>query len=300
MQAPRTSPGVSNQIHRLSIREDLDRAVVDLVGDLAAFRPGGTIVICEGGGDTDFDVSMIRALFPKFAAEVNLISGTNKSRVRELHGLLQLAAKKGIITSKVYSIVDGDLDSSSTDQGSTFLAWNVYHIENYLLEPQFILQALSEALGQAMSLDEAEVYADLRAAAALTVADAARVRLERWANDRLVSQIRIGGDPSSLTLVSTMMQSIQGSKTRLADAANNLLSGELAAKSVEINEQLELALSSDEWRSSFRGRDILRRFAGRRGGIGYEVLRNLIIARMRAASYEPAGMKGILERVVVE
>jgi hypothetical protein len=58
---------------------------------------------------------------------------------------------------------------------------------------------------------------------------------------------------------------------------------------------LEFDLSGDSWRKNFRGRDILRRFAGAQApAIPYENLRNLIISRMRDVSYQPEGMKAVI------
>ena len=84
---------------------------MDLVGDLATYRPGAKVVIFEGGGDTEFDVTMTSALFPEFATSVNMISGTNKGRVRELHLLLERAASRKALPAKFFSIVDRDSDA---------------------------------------------------------------------------------------------------------------------------------------------------------------------------------------------
>src|SRR5437762_6353542 len=83
------------QLRPLNANADLDLALVDLVGDLAAYRPSGKVVIFEGGGDADFDRRVVGALFPELQANANLISGSNKVRVRALHEILEEAAKQG-------------------------------------------------------------------------------------------------------------------------------------------------------------------------------------------------------------
>ena len=79
---------VENQVSLLGAEQDLQKAVIDLVGELAVFRPGAKIVLLEGGGDLEFDKKMVTKLFPDFAAQVNLISGGNKQRVKALHDAL--------------------------------------------------------------------------------------------------------------------------------------------------------------------------------------------------------------------
>ncbi|MEH2331263.1 AAA family ATPase [Nostoc sp.] len=74
-----------NQATVVKADEDVERIIIDLVGDLAAYRPGAKIVIFEGGGNTEFDRWMVSQLFPKFSDAVNFISGGNKRRVADLY-----------------------------------------------------------------------------------------------------------------------------------------------------------------------------------------------------------------------
>ncbi len=47
-----------------------DRALVDLVGDLAAYRPHAKVVILEGKSEDGFDETCIRRLFPEVAKRI--------------------------------------------------------------------------------------------------------------------------------------------------------------------------------------------------------------------------------------
>lgn len=93
-----------NQITKVSQSEEIERAVIDLVGDLASYKPEAKVVILEGGGDSRFDVEMISALFPEVYSRVNFISGGNKYRVRSLYNLLQQIKGSAGINGKFYSI----------------------------------------------------------------------------------------------------------------------------------------------------------------------------------------------------
>lgn len=300
MQAPSEIHG-DNQMHRVAVNEDLDRALVDLVGDLATYRPGAKVVIFEGGGDTEFDVTMVSALFPEFATSVNLISGTNKGRVRQLHILLEKAASRGALHAKFFSIVDRDSDDIDPSSPATALSWRVYHIENYLLEPKFILSALRDALGTACRLcTEAEVLSELQSAAGEAIGSMVKVELERLANHRLVTKIKIGCDPNKQPISASLKESISGSKERFESEAESLLSSNwLEEQEHEIRSRFEQSIASGRWKSELPGRDILTRFVGRLGNdIKYDVLRNLVIASMRNAQFQPRGMKEILDAVL--
>jgi hypothetical protein len=54
----------------LVAKEGLQRAVIDLVGDLASYRPDAKLVIFEGE-NSEFDQRMTSTLFPAFSEKVN-------------------------------------------------------------------------------------------------------------------------------------------------------------------------------------------------------------------------------------
>jgi hypothetical protein len=70
-------PGTS-QLKPLTANEDLEVVIADLVGDLAAYRPGGKAIIFEGGGDSDFDKTIVAALFRYELRGINLLQGLIK------------------------------------------------------------------------------------------------------------------------------------------------------------------------------------------------------------------------------
>ena len=143
MQPPDQYDG-SNQASLVRVGQALERLIVDLVGDLAAYRPGAKIVVFEGGGDSEFDVRMICTLFPRFQTAVNAISGGNKRRVAQLYELLEEARKAGHLPAKFYAVMDSDGEAVPNAEATTQFRWDVYHIENYLLEPSFLFRVLQD------------------------------------------------------------------------------------------------------------------------------------------------------------
>ena len=63
---------------------------------------------------------------------MNFISGGNKATVRRLHEALERRNDDG--SGLVFSIVDKDDAEMVDDEGEGKFTWDVYHIENYLLD----------------------------------------------------------------------------------------------------------------------------------------------------------------------
>lgn len=290
-----------NQARRVAVSLDAERAIIDLVGDLASYRPGAKIVIFEGGGDSEFDVRMTLSLFPQLRDKINAISGGNKWRVRQLHSLLDEAARIGNLPAEFFSIVDRDSgDEASTTQA---LEWDRYHIENYLLEPLFVLAGLRDlALDTEELSGEEGVAQALRLCAAETLDDLVRHELESTALHATRQAIRTGTDRERKDIAEAIRDTLEVSRTRLS----TILDEQLTLVSLKEHERaartrLKEDLDSDAWKSTFRGRDVLRRFVGRHvRRVKYEVFRDLVLARMRDAQHEPAGMKAVLSQFLDE
>lgn len=292
----------SNQLLRVT-DASLDRAIMDLVGEKAGYRPDAKLVIFEGGGDSEFDRTLTCDLFPEFSSQINPISGTFRSRVIELRRLIEKAAADGRLKFKVYSITDRDSMSSDSPVPQREFSWDVYHIENYLLESAYILSALREALRERCRL--ADVYAVDRALeeSAKASKDALIARkLKDWVSRTIWSCIQVGNDPSGQRLAAQLHSSASGSAHRLMQVVHEQLTEvRILEEKHNIDVQLQSDLDAGTWRRTWPGRDILRRFVSAHGdGIAYEVLRNLIIARMRADGYRPAGMRKVIEAVLAD
>jgi predicted ATPase len=288
-----------NQARRVAVGLDAERAIIDLVGDLASYRPGAKIVIFEGGGDSEFDVRMTLALFPQLRDKINAISGGNKWRVRQLHSLLDEAARIGNLPAEFFSIVDRD---SGEEPGTVqALAWDRYHIENYLLEPVYVLAGLRDlALDtEALSAEEGVAQA-LTLCAAETLDDLVRHDLESKTLKATRQAVRTETDRNRKDIAEAVRDTLEVSRTRL----NTILDEQLTLASLQEYEhaartRFQKDLDSDGWKSTFRGRDVLKRFVGRHvRRVKYEVFRDLVLARMRDAQHEPEGMKAVVDRLL--
>jgi len=178
-----------SQASPVKAAEDLERVVIELVGDLAAYRPGAKVVVFESTDDAAFDLRMTCSLFPDFEQQVNAISAGNKRRVADLYELLEKTRKAGHVHARFYAITDAD-DDAPIEGPATRFCWDVYHIENYLLHAQFILDALRAIGVSAATLrDEQAVYAALQSCAQETINALVSHRLRMSARRTLVSAI---------------------------------------------------------------------------------------------------------------
>ena len=261
MQPPGQSE-ISNQVSPVQANEDLDRVVIDLIGDLAAYRPGAKLVIFEGGGDSEFDVRMTSTLFPDFRTAVNAISGGDKRRVNDLYEVLDRARQAGQLPVKVYAVTDSDGELSLGPRAPAQLQWDSYHIENYLLEPPFIRQVLRDinALHPDLDSDDA-ILAALRTCAQETIPSLIAHRLRSLANSTILECVNLGFDPSTTDAALTISEAISRSRQRINDVVDGTLRKDLIEQqAAQFNREVHAQLSTNEWKKTFRGREILRRF----------------------------------------
>lgn len=290
-----------NQAKPIAAAKEFEAAVVDLVGDLAAYKPGAKLVVFEGSEDSEFDVRMTAELFPKFAAQVNCISGTNKNRVKGLYDALERMTQSGAIPVKVYAVTDADADHPGI-VGANELSWDRYHIENYLLEARVLAKVLAELKGPGATVSEADADSFLYEAAKDTLSPLVVHKVQSDANDRCVQALNLRVNANSTSVAADVSAALQSSLARLSTLHNGSLS--LAALEVIANQrkqEYEDDLANGNWKKTFRGRAILKRIAEKHGGgAGYLVLRNLMLARMRDMALEPEGMKAVLDRITGE
>lgn len=286
------------QIKPLQGVEEVEQAVINLIGDLASYRPGEKVVIFEGGGDTEFDILMATDLFPSLPKHANLISGGNKARVRDLHDVLEIAASQNKIPFKVLSIVDKD-GESDPGVGSAKLMWDVYHIENYLLSAKYIREVARNCTGVDFGSD-AKVQDELRNCAAKTLPSLIRHELQIEADRALVRAITPRPD-HKVEPAAGLHAAILAAFSRVSSLMEADLSLEtVQARALTLKAKLEADLGSETWIKTFRGRDILKMFVSDQlgGTVKYEAFRNLIVARMRDDGFQPEGMKRVVDHVI--
>ena len=272
-----------------------------MVGDLAAYRPGAKVVFFEGG-NSEFDLSMVSRLFPAFGKEVNLVSGGNRSRVETLHKTLQRSVQAGKIPIKIYSVVDKDsgleIDSSGEFRGH--YSWDVYHIENYLLNPRFIGEALKNVnVHHNEVASEEAIERRLTEIARDQIGELISHKVRTAMGSELVEGLKLNSNPSSGDIGADLHGSIVKSIERIQRLAETNLSIDNIRKQIgKERDVLEQSLVEGDWKKHFKGRDILRAFVGEYvQGMQYKYFRDLIISQMVNSGYQPEGMRTVLDKI---
>ena len=302
MQHASVSGTTTNQMHEIQHGEEIESILLEMVGNLAAYRPGAKVVFFEGE-DSEFDLNMVSRLFPAIENEINLVSGGNRFRVETLHRILERSLEVGDIPVKIYSVVDKDSGPQiiPAANGGRHFSWDVYHIENYLLEPSYIHEALERldvSHGELTSIEN--IDQSLRQIAAEQIGKLVLHKINSEANATLLRDLRFNSNPMSEDLATE----VHGSITKAIGEMNNRLSADLNVDSIRgkvIAERtkLEESLQTADWKKHFRGRDVLSAFCGKYiPGMRYEYFRNLVLSQMSSANHEPEGMKTVLDQIL--
>ena len=296
------TPG--NQLKKLNIGSNLEAILVDLVGDLASYRPEGKTVLLEGGNGR-FDEKMIRRLFPELVSRVNFISAGAKNNVKKLQDLVETMKKKGQIHGDVLSIIDPDDELWNREhmKKGQIREWDVYHIENYLLVPDFILKALQTIHLECAGLSsERDVEQRLETAAEKIIPELASNRI----NNTIWRDFRKDSPNLQAKITDSQNLDIDGLKEDIKNfgykiqeqirlwSTTNQLEEELEKE----RKKLQQSWQRGDWRKKFPGRKILQTFCGELGtNIDADDLRIAIVGEMAKDGYKPQEMLRIFEQM---
>jgi len=292
----------SNQLRKVLADDEVERIVIDLVGDLAVYKPGSKVVVVEGGGDSEFDYRFVSDLFPEFATKVNLVSGGNKSRVRELYTLLEKVKDKANLTFEIYSINDKDSGDFQPAEESNQYIWDRYHIENYMLDEEIILEIAQDLdIKGAKGWNKQTITNKLIECAEDTKSLLIKSHVEKFCNDTIMNTINTSISPKSKHIANDVHEAATRSFNKYQSLFESKLSPErLKEVEDEKKSQLNLDLKNGDWKKTFRGRDILKRSTAVifNGSLKYEALRGWIISKMKYKSYQPEGMKNVIDSII--
>lgn len=292
-----------NQMREVRLGDEVESIVLEMVGNLASYNPGSKVLFLEGE-NSKFDQRMVSTLFPAIENSINLVSAGSRLQVERLHQVLEKSAEAGNIPVKIYSVVDRDMDSGEPVDGfSNHYRWDVYHIENYLLEPLYIDRVLGQLGVEHIDLSTSgRIDECLRQIARSQVNSLLLQRLQSNVHDSLRQELSFGADPSSTNIGPEFHATVSNAVDRMRQR----LSGDLAVDQIcsqmdSERQQLEASLESERRKQHFKGRDVLSAFAGKyANGLRYEYFRDLIVSQMASDGHQPPGMKSVLDRILSE
>jgi predicted ATPase len=283
------------QAVKINSRDAVEAAVLDLIGDLAAYRPYAKIVLIEGNSETRFDAEMIRRLFPDIAERANIIPvGSRRMTAGVRVRLLEVLSVSGL-TGRAASISDGDLNLArpvSESDGNHFV-WPVYEIENFLLVPDVLRGAARVMLGREAFANDAELMDRLRSLAENLVNDLAITEIQELINDEFMQSLSIGG--SKANPVGTMSASATAAKERIAALE---VDADRVKRLFDYAEaRFRKFLESSEYLKRFPGDRLLRALAGHLGVNG-DHFRNVCLEQAQRLGLRPPEMQKVLEEAL--
>lgn len=291
------SPGTN----QASLAQNVRTEIMPLIEDLAGFNPQAKVILLEGGGETKFDAEMITELFPLFAEAVNLVCAGSKLKVNALHSSLEEVASLADLGAQFYSITDRDSDVAPSAHPQRVFVWDVYHIENYLLAPEYVLKAIRDLHIGPNELTLERVRALLDGAAERTISALVRHIVWKEASDLLLSTIKLRVDITNADVAGEICRAADAVPAKVDAAVRSRLDlPSLHARAAELENGFRADLRSGEWVKSFQGRTVLKQFVDSAHlKIGYDVLRFAIISAMKHANYQPPGMKTVFDKIHV-
>lgn len=283
------------QAIRIDNQDLVEAAVLDLIGDLAAYRPHAKIVLVEGSKETRFDVDMIRRLFPDLAERGNFVPVGNRQMTTGVRVRLLEVLKETGLTGRAVSISDRDLNltpQASQGEGEHY-TWPVYEIENFLLRPSILRGAAEMLLRKDPFGNDKEVVNKLRKLATDLVDELALREVQNALNIEFTAALSIGG--SRENAAKSLEASAKTSQKRVGDLEVSIerISSLLAQSSEQFCEHLR----SEEFLLRFPGDRLLRAVAGSLG-ISGDHFRNACLDQAQRLNVRPAGMEAVLREAL--
>jgi hypothetical protein len=276
----------SDQVVRIDSKDKVEAAVLDLVGDMAQYRPHARIVLVEGHKDTRFDVEMIVRLLPDLAERATLISAGPRRMVNDVRERLLEVLQEAGLTGRAVSITDSDFGLGAKPPVEGEFRWPVYEIEKFLLAPSILCEAVRMMRRTQPYISDNLVVDALRRIARGLVSELAMVEVRYLMRTRANQGITIGGKS-----LDSLVASGRSTKRRIkgSDFSRRTIKSLIAQSAARMN----AIVASDEFLQRFPGDRLLREFAGLHG-IPAEHFRNVCLEAAQLSGYRPAGMENTL------
>ena len=265
----------------------------ELVGDVAQFYPDNKTVFLEGK-NSEVDRDIIETLFDEYEDKINFISVGDKKNVKDISKTVKALNSTPRFKDKFHGICDKDFDDNRLLDENCH-CWDVYHIENYLLNFEILKEVLhTSSLNGTEQPDSAFIKDTTLEIAKELTPKYTLEKVKRIISDRIKGEIKLGVNPESENIVEEL-----GNKL-------NICKESISALGIEnIQEQwgeISLAYSKmDEGQiiANIPAREILRKLAGMVSPqLGYDAFRQQIINTMRMKAIKPEGIKKVLDEIV--
>lgn len=285
----------TNQISPISQESEFDRTCIDMIGDVANYRPGQPVLIVEG--QLQFDILVLQRLFADEIKGVNVLEAGGKDQVRQRHSALREAADRDGSGRTILSITDSD-GRHDPDEGNGRFQWPAYHIENYLLDPKYIGLALDSLSAKGPGTTSTRyVERMLKESKDEAVTEHLRRRFIGSMKSRLSRSLQHMGNSHGLT-VAAIQQRLTSYQEAVAKDLETMMDADSIAKDLADHEaEIERLQQTSDVPATLPGRRVLTILADSTLPRGdYITLRNAILNEMARDGFQPLEMKAVLDR----
>ncbi len=267
-----------NQFQRVTDSEELHEALSEVMGSRGLVSFNQRIIFIEGD-DASADRQVYECLYPPGRYNVSFVPAGNSATVRRIADRVNELLSAGVQFQQYYSIVDGDIDRASpAPTGGRLFRLPVYHVENFLLDPDLILEVTRDMLGASCPYGDArDVETALKQILLEDVhmrpytAALLDARVAKAAKEAYDAVFRRTPEQQSMPPRPTFDE-VEGEARRLM--------GEAA--------------QDGSWQAKCKARDLLKGYCARHE-LKYQHFRNSIIAKMGSP---PADLDNIMQKIL--
>ena len=270
----------SNQLVRVTASEELHEALTELMGSRGLVSFNQRIVFIEGE-DSSADRAVYEALYPPSEYNISFVPAGNSATVRATAEKVNALLSESTAFQQYYSIVDGDIERREADPsgGKRLYRLPAYHVENFLLDPELILEVTRAVLGAECPYSSPdEVEAKLKE----TVLSEGHIK--PFARALLDARVAVLARRASDAVFQNDIEELEIDQMDFATV-------EADAKTL-----LTRAIEDGSWKKQCKGRAVLKAYCGAHG-INYKHFRNLLIERMESP---PKGLQDIMDAILAD
>jgi len=273
LKEPITPDG--NQFVRVTDNDQLHSALSEVMGSRGLVSFNQRIIFIEGE-ESSIDRELYENFYPPGVHNVSFVPAGNSATVRKTAERVNELLTSSITFQQYYAIIDGDIERS-IDPPLTGRLYKlpVYHVENFLLDSRVILEVCKEML---------------RANCPYAVHD----DVTRMLKTIILEDNHLNAFTNALREAKWATLAKQVCEGLYNGNSYQMPKLEFCTVKSEAKQLLEKSISTDEWRSKCKGREVLKAFCSKHQ-VKYEIFRNLILSKMASP---PEGLSTIMDRIL--
>ena len=264
-----------NQLQKVSENEELHNALSILLGSRGIISFNEKIVFIEGT-EASVDIDIYEKLYPLEENNISFVAAGNSYFIGQTADRINLLLESPVTFQQYFCIIDGDFDRNIPTNNSRLFKLPVYHVENFLLDENLILEITTEFLRRKCRYNTPDEI------------------LEELKNLVLSDQHVIKYTSAmSYAKLENLAHKAKHAIHNRDDSFANLQIPDFASLIQEARLILEESVNNNTWKSLSVGRKLLKLYCNKLN-IPYRIFKNSLISKMENS---PADLDDIINRI---